>query len=106
MIRLTDMAADEVRVAIAGSTVPVKGLRLTVEEGGCAGFKYAMGLVSDATPDDLVVEFAGIRIYLDLDSAQYLNGTTVDFVRDLEGDGFTFDNPNSRQRCSCSKSFC
>ena len=43
------------RVLIRPSgTEPV--LRIMVEAGGCAGYKYMMGLVNDAEPDDTVIE--------------------------------------------------
>jgi len=32
-------------------------------------------------------------------------GTTIDFVVALEGSGFTFENPNATNSCSCGKSF-
>jgi iron-sulfur cluster assembly protein len=105
MIQLTDGALNAVRSAIAGAAQPVEGLRIVVEAGGCAGLKYMMGLVSDVTPGDVLVEREGVKVYVDEASLQHLSGTTVDFVMGLEGSGFTFDNPQATSRCSCGKSF-
>ena len=105
MIQLTESAVNAVRSAIAGAKQPVEGLRIKVEAGGCAGFKYLMGLVSDIDPEDLVIDNAGIRVFIDNGSLSYLDGTTVDFVIGLEGSGFTFDNPQAKSSCSCGKSF-
>ena len=33
-----------------GAVEPVGGLRIMVETGGCAGYKYVMGLVNEASP--------------------------------------------------------
>ena len=56
MIQLTDSALDAVRNAIKGAAEPVGGLRIQVEAGGCAGYKYMMGLVDQAEPDDTIIE--------------------------------------------------
>ncbi len=105
MINLTDSAVNAVRTAIDGSTDPVTGLRIMVEAGGCAGFKYMMGLADEAKPDDTVLERGGVKVFIDNKSHEHLDGTTIDFVVALEGSGFTFDNPNARSSCSCGKSF-
>ena len=105
MIHLTDSAANAVQTAMAGTIEPAEGLRIMVETGGCAGFKYMMGLVTEINPDDIVIEAGRIRLFVDTNSFPYLDGTTVDFVSNIEGAGFTFDNPNAGAKCSCGKSF-
>jgi iron-sulfur cluster assembly protein len=105
MISLTNSALNAVRSAISGAPDPVGGLRIMVEAGGCAGYKYMMGLVQDADPDDTVIERDGVRVFVDTKSHELLAGTTIDFVVALEGSGFTFDNPNAKSSCSCGKSF-
>ena len=105
MINLTDSALDAVRSAISGAAEPAGGLRIMVEAGGCAGFKYLMGLVPEAGPDDTVIERDGVKVFVDMQSHDLLAGTTIDFVVALEGSGFTFENPNATSSCSCGKSF-
>jgi iron-sulfur cluster assembly protein len=105
MIDLTDTAVNAIREAISGSEGPVDGLRIMVEAGGCAGYKYMMGLVSDHAPEDVVVEKGGIRVFVDPKSAPLLQGATIDFSVSLDGSGFTFSNPNATSSCSCGKSF-
>lgn len=104
-IQLTDSAFDAVRNAIAGATDCVGGLRIMVESSGCAGNQYKMGLVDEADPDDTVIERDGVKVFVDAKSHELLAGTVVDFVVGLEGEGFTFENPNATSRCSCGKSF-
>jgi iron-sulfur cluster assembly accessory protein len=96
---------NAVRSAIAGAVEPVGGLRIMVETGGCAGYKYVMGLVNEATPDDTVVERDGVEVFVDMKSHELLAGATIDFVVAIEGAGFTFENPNATSTCSCGKSF-
>jgi iron-sulfur cluster assembly accessory protein len=105
MIQLTDSALSAIRNAIAGSDGPVEGLRIMVEAGGCAGYKYMMGLVAVREPDDFIVERDGVRVFVDSKSVRLLEGATVDFAVSLEGAGFTFNNPNATSSCSCGKSF-
>jgi iron-sulfur cluster assembly protein len=105
MIELTESAVNAIRDAIAGSEGPVVGLRIMVEAGGCAGYKYMMGLVADRQADDIVVEKDGIKVFVDPSSSSLLNGVTIDFSVTLEGAGFTFTNPNAKSACSCGKSF-
>jgi iron-sulfur cluster assembly protein len=95
MINLTDSAVNAVKTAMAGAAGPVEGLRIMVETGGCAGNKYSMGLVSEIS----------IKLFVDAKSHELLDGTTVDFVVALQGSGFTFENPNATNSCSCGKSF-
>jgi iron-sulfur cluster assembly accessory protein len=105
MINITDSALNAVRTAISGGGDQANGLRIMVEAGGCAGYKYQMGIVSEAEPDDTVIERDGVKVFVDMKSHELLAGTTIDFVVALEGSGFTFDNPNAKSSCSCGKSF-
>jgi iron-sulfur cluster assembly protein len=105
MIHLTESAANAVRSAIAGATEPMDGLRIMVQAGGCAGFKYSMGLVAEPTAGDLVVEDRGVKVFIEPNSLSSIEGTTIDFVVALEGSGFSFNNPQAKSSCGCGKSF-
>ena len=75
-----------------------------VEGGGCSGLQY--GLVFDEKrPDDFSHGSHGVTVLVDPFSADYLRGTVVDFVDELNGGGFKIRNPNARQSCGCGKSF-
>ncbi|MFQ3451984.1 iron-sulfur cluster assembly accessory protein [Bradyrhizobium sp. UFLA01-814] len=105
MINLTDSALNAVKSVLGKSAQPARGLRIMVETGGCAGFKYAMDLAEQANPNETVIERDGIKVFVDDMSRDHLAGTTIDFVVKLEGSGFIFDNPNAGSICSCGKSF-
>ncbi|HRX82747.1 MAG TPA: iron-sulfur cluster assembly accessory protein [Pirellulaceae bacterium] len=106
MIALTERAATAVKKAIEKSGKSGAGFRVMVENGGCSGLKYKIGLDSQPRQDDEIVESSGIRIFVDPDSLPMLSGVTVDFVEELGKAGFSFDNPNASSKCSCGKSFC
>ena len=93
MINLTDSAVNAVQNAISGADKPVGGLRIMVEAGGCAGFKYMMGLVNEAEPDDTVIERDGVKVFVDMKSHDLLAGTTIDYVVALEGIGLHLREP-------------
>jgi iron-sulfur cluster assembly accessory protein len=105
LIQLTQSAADAVRTAIAGAPEPMDGLRIVVESGGCAGYKYIMGLVAAPAPGDVQVEDRGIKVFIDPASLPSIAGTTIDFVMTLQESGFSFNNPQATTSCSCGKSF-
>ena len=83
-----------------------KDLRVFVQGGGCAGMSYGMVFdEADEEGDDLAVESNGVRILLDSMSASVLDGTEIDYVDGLMGQGFTFSNPNAKGSCACGHSF-
>lgn len=81
------------------------GLRVAVMGGGCSGFQYALDFELEARPTDTVLEFDGLKVYVDPVSARYLKGTTVDYVLGMQGAGFKFSNPNAAGSCGCGSSF-
>ena len=40
-------------------------LRVSVEGGGCSGFEYRFDLVSNAEPEDILIERAGAKLLVD-----------------------------------------
>jgi len=81
------------------------GLRVSVQPGGCSGFKYGLLIEDQPADDDLVVQQEGFKLFVDPFSAQYLNHVTIDYVSSMQGSGFTFKNPNATGGCGCGNSF-
>jgi iron-sulfur cluster assembly protein len=106
MIEVTESAASAIKEAMVGSSEPVAGLRIMVQPGGCAGMKYSMGLIREAIDGDLVFDSRGLRLFVDKDSVELLEGVRLDFVEGSDGAGFSFENPNAQSQCACGKSFC
>ena len=88
-----------------GVTADKGGLRVSVQPGGCSGFKYGLLIEDQSAEDDLVIEQQGFKIFVDPFSAQYIGGITVDYVSSMQGSGFTFKNPNATGGCGCGSSF-
>ena len=106
MIALTDSAREAVKKAMVRAGKEGAGFRVRIENGGCAGFRYQVGLDSNPKEDDTVLDAGGVRVFVDAGSAPMLAGVTVDFI-DMPGRaGFSFENPNAEKKCNCGKSFC
>lgn len=105
MVTLTEAAVSTLEQVIARAGGAAKGLRLAVTDGGCAGYKYEMGLEAQAGDDDTVLSFGDVYVYIDAHSGPLLDGMVVDYVEGIEGAGFKFDNPNATSSCGCGKSF-
>jgi len=107
LVTITDGATVEVKKFMAqeGVDPAVGGLRVSVQPGGCSGFKYGLLIEDTAAEDDFVVDQGGYRVLVDPFSAQYLNGVTIDYVSSMQGSGFTFKNPNASGGCGCGSSF-
>lgn len=106
-LSLTDEAAAQVRNFMDAEQVSAEtsGLRVSVMPGGCAGFKYGLNIEEQPLDDDIIVEKDGLKFYIDAFSAQYLEGTRIDYVSNVNGNGFTFNNPSATGACGCGSSF-
>jgi iron-sulfur cluster assembly protein len=81
------------------------GVRLGVKTTGCSDLAYKLEYADEVAPEDVVYEDKGIKILVDPKSLAYLDGMTLDFVREGLNEGFRFNNPNERDRCGCGESF-
>jgi iron-sulfur cluster assembly accessory protein len=103
-ITLTAKAAEKIKAAMEKQGKSNGGLRLYVSGGGCSGFQY--GLAFDEQSDgDQVLEAHGVKLLVDEQSAQYLEGSEVDYVESVMGEGFKVNNPNATETCGCGHSF-
>jgi iron-sulfur cluster assembly protein len=105
MITLTDSAVQAISRFIKGAEDPVAGLRVSVTGGGCSGFQYGLSLEASPTANDTVVECGEVKVFIDPASAPMLSGVKLDFVDNIEGAGFKFENPNAKASCGCGNSF-
>jgi iron-sulfur cluster assembly protein len=105
VITLTQTAAEKVRSFLADQPdVDDIALRVAVQAGGCAGFRYALFFDDRELDGDLVERQHGISIRVDKMSSPYLHGAVIDWKESLEASGFSIDNPNSSGSCACGDS--
>jgi iron-sulfur cluster assembly protein len=83
------------------------GIRIGVKTTGCSGLAYTIEYVDKYEAEIGVTNFAqqDFAVLIDAKSLVYLNGLTIDWVRNGLNEGFEFSNPNERDRCGCGESF-
>ena len=106
-VSLSELAAKKIRALLEkeGLSAEQGGLRLGVQGGGCSGLSYAMRLEAQPRERDKVFAAHGARIFVDLKSLQYLNGTSLEYEETLMRQGFVLQNPNAARTCGCGSSF-
>ena len=106
MITLTDSAAVKVKELLDAEGASELALRVAVRPGGCSGFSYEMYFDGDVAPDDQEASFGSdVRVVVDAQSAQLLEGATLDYKNGLDQSGFAITNPNASRTCGCGQSF-
>ncbi|WP_207538517.1 HesB/IscA family protein [Sabulicella rubraurantiaca] len=103
--RVTERAAAEIAAIAAREGRPGAGLRVSVSAGGCSGLQYGFALDDKPEDDDLVVEVAGTRVYVDSVSLDFLGGAVLDWHDSLMGSHFKVSNPQAVSGCGCGTSF-
>ena len=106
-LNVTEAAAKEIQSFLSGEDdLPeTAGLRVRVVPGGCSGFQYSLNIEEEPKTGDFIVDRHGVTLFVDMFSAQYLNGITIDHATNMMGSGFTFENPNATGGCGCGTSF-
>ena len=104
VITLTDKAADRIKAIIAKSDKPILGVRLGLENAGCAGMAYKLDYAEEKAPLDEVVTDKGVTILVDPKAILFLLGTEMDYEETKLRSGFVFNNPNETDACGCGES--
>ncbi len=104
---VTENAATEIKKFMGSEEgLPeAAGLRVRVVPGGCSGFQYSLNIEEESKQGDHIMDAHGVRLFVDMFSAQYLAGVRIDYVTNVMGSGFTFENPNATGGCGCGSSF-
>jgi iron-sulfur cluster assembly protein len=106
MINISDTAKKKIKQLLEKRGKGV-GIRLGVRTTGCSGLAYTLEYVDTYECEHGVTNFAqqDFVVLVDAKSLVYMNGLTVDWVRNGLNEGFAFKNPNERDRCGCGESF-
>ena len=106
MITVTDKASKKIKQNLDKRGKGV-GIRIGVRTTGCSGLAYVLEYVDSYEAEQGVTNFAheGFVVLVDAKSLAYLDGLTMDWVRNGLNEGFDFVNPNEKDRCGCGESF-
>jgi len=105
LISISDKAADRIKNIIAKAAEPIRGVRVSVRAGGCAGMEYEMTYLKEIQKGDKIVNDNGVTVYIDPKAVIYLIGTKMDYKENKFASSFVFNNPNETERCGCGESF-
>ena len=100
-MQITSNAANKVSGMKSGD----EHLRVYITGGGCSGFSYGFAFDENLKEGDSGVNKQGVELVIDPMSYQYLMGSTVDYLEDLQGARFIVTNPNAKTTCGCGSSF-
>jgi len=101
-VTLTPAAVARIKALMRGGEV--KGLKIGVKKGGCAGMEYTMEHATEIGEHDAVIEEDGARVLIAPMAQMFLFGTEIDYQSSLLESGFVFNNPNVVDSCGCGES--
>ena len=104
-ITFNDGAARKVSSMIKAEGNSELKLRVYIMGGGCSGFSYGFMFDDKDKEGDSTVINDDVTLVVDPMSYQYLIGSTVDYLEDLQGSRFIISNPNAKTTCGCGSSF-
>tara|TARA_B100000767_G_scaffold226143_1_gene215715 strand:+ start:135 stop:449 length:315 start_codon:yes stop_codon:yes gene_type:complete len=95
----TKQAKDQIDKITEG--LEKKYFRITVQGGGCSGFKYNFGFDKQTNKDDILFN----KTIIDKASLDIISGSLVDFKKEMIGESFVITNPKATSSCGCGLSF-
>ena len=98
-LNFTDQALNQINLITKG--VEKKYFRITVQGGGCSGFKYNFGFDSKTYRDDIIFG----KTIIDKSSLEIISGSVIDFKKEMIGESFMIENPKATASCGCGLSF-
>jgi len=103
-IELTESAAKQIRKQLATRGKGI-GLRVGVKDVGCSGFGYTYDYADEVRDGDRTFEAHDAKLVVDAKSLEFLDGSTLDYVKEGLKQVFKFSNPNVDATCGCGESF-
>lgn len=104
-LELTEAATNKAKALLAEATEPLTALRVAVRNGGCSGMRYELLFDGTKGEDDDELDFDGLKVWVDAESAGFLDGISIDFSDALNDAGFKINNPGAAETCGCGESF-
>ena len=99
-IEFTETAKNEIdRILVEKS--PKTYFRISVQGGGCSGFKYNFSFDDKVNENDNIFD----KAIIDINSLKIISGSVVDFKKELIGNSFVINNPQASSSCGCGLSF-
>jgi iron-sulfur cluster assembly protein len=97
MISLTTEAQEKLASIIGTQEGTEPAVRVSVVRGphGCV-HGWNLGIENDQQPDDTVLAFGRLRLLIEPELIDVLDGAQIDYQENRSAIGFTIDAPNSQ----------
>lgn len=81
--------------------------KLDFVPGGCAEQRYQLNFNQEpsASPSSQAIDCGTVELHVSTEAWPHVQQLTIDYVEDLMGGSFRFDNPELPQTCHCGQSF-
>ncbi len=99
-LEFTESARSQIN-KITQSDDKKKYFRISVQGGGCSGFKYNFSFDDKIQVDDVKFD----KAIVDKVSLDIIAGSTIDFKKEMIGESFIINNPKASASCGCGLSF-
>ena len=104
LLSLTPNAIKRLKSIFDVASNDIKGIKLGVKNGGCAGMAYTMDYLDEFSDNDECIDIEGIKLVIDPKAILFLLGTEMDYQESTLDSGFIFNNPNQTDACGCGES--
>ena len=75
--------------------------RVSVEGGGCSGFKYNFSIDNKSNKNDILID----QVLIDKTSHEFIKNSKLDYEQNLMSESFRITNPDAKASCGCGISF-
>ena len=99
-LKFTNEAIKQIEKIILENK-PKKYFRISVKGGGCSGFKYNFNFDDKIEVNDIIFD----KTVIDKDSLEIIDGSVIDFKKEMIGNTFVINNPKASSSCGCGLSF-
>ena len=99
-IKITERAKEQIEKIIEEDALK-KFFRISVKGGGCSGFKYNFSFDNKTENEDVIFD----KMIIDKTSLDIINGSIIDFKKEMIGESFVIKNPKATASCGCGLSF-
>jgi iron-sulfur cluster assembly accessory protein len=99
MVMLSDSAIEKSKQILSAEGKPEWGLRIFIAGNSCCGPSFGMDINEHPMENDEIIEKNGLKVFVDKNAAEKLNGMEIHFAESGENSGFII---RGNQPSSCS----
>jgi iron-sulfur cluster assembly accessory protein len=99
MVAITDLAAEKGKEILTAEGKPDWGLRIYMAGSSCCGPSFGMDLIENPLKGDKTVEKNGMKVFVEKEASEKLDGLEIHYLKDGEQQGFVIRG-NKPSSCS------